>query len=120
MANGAKEMRKHRSRRPGDEYKFSDGDFLNLDSGLQELREGIASFHSEYDDLDLSPDSIVVGPGSKQLIFLVLQVFEGGKDGDKKGALGVGWGQGSSPVALTPGECASVFRDDRTRGKGRI
>ena len=51
-----------------------------LITGIPELREAICNFHLRYDKLSgLHPDQIVVGPGSKELIFLLLSVFKGGK-----------------------------------------
>lgn len=46
-------------------------------SGLLELRKAICEFHRDFDGLDAQPDSIIVGPGSKELIFLLLSVFNG-------------------------------------------
>ncbi|OWF35868.1 uncharacterized protein LOC110442412 [Mizuhopecten yessoensis] len=46
-------------------------------AGLFELRENISKFHSKFDDLDIDPNDIIVGPGSKELIFLLLQIFNG-------------------------------------------
>lgn len=40
----------------------------------------ICDFHQKYDGFDdLDPEEIVVGPGSKELIYLVMHVFNGGK-----------------------------------------
>ncbi|XP_033732889.1 LOW QUALITY PROTEIN: aspartate aminotransferase-like [Pecten maximus] len=46
-------------------------------AGLYELRDGISKFHVKYDGIDVDPDNIIVGPGSKELIFLLLQIFNG-------------------------------------------
>ncbi|XP_071789157.1 aspartate/prephenate aminotransferase-like isoform X1 [Asterias amurensis] len=47
-------------------------------AGLLELRAQICEFHSELDGLhELDPNLVVVGPGTKQLIFLLVQVFNG-------------------------------------------
>ncbi|KAK7092602.1 hypothetical protein V1264_008323 [Littorina saxatilis] len=45
--------------------------------GLPELRQGICRFHARYDDLTIDPSQIIVGPGSKELIFLLMSVFNG-------------------------------------------
>ncbi|XP_013399621.1 uncharacterized protein LOC106165806 [Lingula anatina] len=45
--------------------------------GIAELRKGISRFHSRHDDLDIDPDNIVVAPGSKELIFLLMSIFNG-------------------------------------------
>lgn len=46
-------------------------------AGMLELRDGISKFHAKYDDIAVDPDNIIVGPGSKELIFLLLQIFNG-------------------------------------------
>lgn len=47
--------------------------------GLKQLRQAICYFHQKYDGFDdLDPEEIVVGPGSKELIYLVMHVFNGG------------------------------------------
>lgn len=46
--------------------------------GILQLREQIVKFHKRYDDLELDPDQVIVGPGTKELIFLMLNVFKGG------------------------------------------
>ncbi|XP_041372362.1 aspartate aminotransferase-like [Gigantopelta aegis] len=47
-------------------------------SGIPALRNEICSFHARYDGLlNLDPDNVLVGPGSKELIFLLLNVFNG-------------------------------------------
>ncbi|XP_071497769.1 aspartate aminotransferase-like [Diadema antillarum] len=46
--------------------------------GLAELRANICSFHARLDGLThLDQDLVVVGPGSKQLIYLLMNVFNG-------------------------------------------
>jgi aspartate/methionine/tyrosine aminotransferase len=42
-------------------------------AGLPELREAIAGHYGRVYDLDVSPDQVVTGPGSKSLIFATLQ-----------------------------------------------
>ncbi|XP_060063177.1 aspartate aminotransferase-like [Ylistrum balloti] len=46
-------------------------------AGLHELRHGISKFHAKYDNIEVDPSDIIVGPGSKELIFLLLQIFNG-------------------------------------------
>ncbi|KAL9988820.1 hypothetical protein ACROYT_G003308 [Oculina patagonica] len=46
-------------------------------AGILELRKAICEFHREFDGLDVKPDNVIVGPGSKELIFLLLSVFNG-------------------------------------------
>ncbi|KAL3836512.1 hypothetical protein ACJMK2_021938 [Sinanodonta woodiana] len=46
-------------------------------TGLPELRQGISDFHVRYDGISVDPGDIIVGPGSKELIFLLLRVFQG-------------------------------------------
>ncbi|XP_042212670.1 aspartate aminotransferase-like isoform X2 [Homarus americanus] len=45
--------------------------------GIPELREELVKFHARYDNLSLSSDNFTVGPGSKELIFLVMATFNG-------------------------------------------
>jgi len=51
-------------------------DYLSV-AGLLELREEIVEFHKEWDGASLSVDSLIVGPGSKELIYLTMAVFKG-------------------------------------------
>ena len=50
--------------------------YLNV-SGLPELRREIVEFHREWDSVCLDLEGLVVGPGSKELIYLCLAVFRG-------------------------------------------
>ncbi len=45
--------------------------------GLRELREAFCSFQKELYGYDFHPDTVLVGPGSKELIFQALFVLEG-------------------------------------------
>ncbi|RME40891.1 MAG: aminotransferase class I/II-fold pyridoxal phosphate-dependent enzyme [Planctomycetota bacterium] len=45
--------------------------------GLPALREAVAAFHSKHDLLDARPENVIIGPGSKELMFLVQLVFYG-------------------------------------------
>jgi aspartate/methionine/tyrosine aminotransferase len=42
-------------------------------AGIKELRESIAKYYQRHFDLDVRPDHVVTGPGSKSLIFATLQ-----------------------------------------------
>lgn len=42
-------------------------------AGLPELRKAIAEHYGRVFDLDVAPDQVVIGPGSKSLIFATLQ-----------------------------------------------
>ncbi len=47
--------------------------------GIKELRNAIASFHEKVDCVKgILADDIIVGPGTKQLSFLLFAVFDGG------------------------------------------
>ena len=46
-------------------------------TGLPELKKIICEFHRQFDDFDVKPENVIVGPGSKELIFLLLNVFSG-------------------------------------------
>ncbi|KAK3760442.1 hypothetical protein RRG08_065168 [Elysia crispata] len=50
--------------------------YLNV-QGLTELRKGICTFHQHYDHVTFDPDDVIVAPGSKQLILLLMTVFGG-------------------------------------------
>ena len=45
--------------------------------GIQPLREAIAEYLRRERDLDAGPDRIIVGPGSKPLLYILLQSLEG-------------------------------------------
>jgi aspartate aminotransferase len=45
--------------------------------GLPALREAIAEFHRAKDQVDTHPDRVLVGPGSKELMFLLQIVYYG-------------------------------------------
>jgi aspartate aminotransferase len=51
-------------------------DYLPV-KGLLQLRRAVADFHRKKDLLNFSPDNILVGPGSKELLFLAQLVFDG-------------------------------------------
>lgn len=44
--------------------------------GLPELREAAAKFHAEVDGIETDPEFVVIGPGSKMLIYMVMAAFK--------------------------------------------
>ncbi|MBN2519318.1 MAG: aminotransferase class I/II-fold pyridoxal phosphate-dependent enzyme, partial [Bacteroidales bacterium] len=51
-------------------------DYLPV-KGLQKLRETIADFNKRVHKVDSSPENIIIGPGSKELIFILQLVYYG-------------------------------------------
>jgi aspartate aminotransferase len=51
-------------------------DYLDV-KGLPQLRDAVADFHRKKDLINFSPDNIMIGPGSKELLFLAQLVFAG-------------------------------------------
>lgn len=51
-------------------------DYLPV-KGLPALREAVADFHRRKDHVDAQPSGVLVGPGSKELLFLLQLVFQG-------------------------------------------
>ena len=51
-------------------------DYLPV-AGLPQLRKAIVAFHKEWEGVELNEDGLVVGPGSKELIYLTMAVFSG-------------------------------------------
>ncbi|MBX3042750.1 MAG: pyridoxal phosphate-dependent aminotransferase [Candidatus Kapabacteria bacterium] len=49
-------------------------DYLPV-QGLQALREAVAYFHRRKDGIDINPNCVIIGPGSKELVFLLQLVF---------------------------------------------
>src|SRR3989344_4467226 len=45
--------------------------------GLQALREAVADFHRKKDLLSVQADDVVIGPGTKELLFLLQLAFDG-------------------------------------------
>jgi aspartate aminotransferase len=45
--------------------------------GLPALREAVAGFHRRKDQVEVQPEHVMVGPGSKELLFLLQLVFYG-------------------------------------------
>lgn len=54
----------------------SQKDYLPV-KGLRLLRETVAEFHRRKDNVDILPDGVLIGPGSKELVFLLQLVFDG-------------------------------------------
>lgn len=46
-------------------------------AGIEALRVAIRNFHNKYDSISFSADDVIVGPGSKELIFLLMNIFQG-------------------------------------------
>ncbi len=51
-------------------------DYLNV-NGLEALREAVAHFHHQKDNVDIKADNVLIGPGSKELMFLLQLVYYG-------------------------------------------
>ncbi|HOO18176.1 MAG TPA: aminotransferase class I/II-fold pyridoxal phosphate-dependent enzyme [Phycisphaerae bacterium] len=51
-------------------------DYLPV-QGLPALREAVADYHRRTDGIEIHPDDVLVGPGSKELMFQVQLVFYG-------------------------------------------
>ena len=51
-------------------------DYLSV-AGLMKLRQEIVSFHHTWDSVLLEEERLVVGPGSKELIYLSMVMFRG-------------------------------------------
>lgn len=45
--------------------------------GLPELRQAVADFHRKKDGINILAGNVIIGPGSKELLFLLQLVFEG-------------------------------------------
>jgi aspartate aminotransferase len=51
-------------------------DYLPV-KGLPALREAVANFHRNREQIDAHPDGVIIGPGSKELMFLLQLAFYG-------------------------------------------
>ncbi len=51
-------------------------DYLNV-KGLAALREAVAEFHRKHDQIEAHADGVIIGPGSKELMFLAQIAFYG-------------------------------------------
>ena len=65
-AEVVKELQKHAAEK----------DYLPV-QGLLKLRQSVADFHNRYEHLNFKAENILIGPGSKELIFLTQLVFYG-------------------------------------------
>ncbi len=45
--------------------------------GLQDLREAISNYESKKKKINISPEQVIIGPGSKELMFLLHICFDG-------------------------------------------
>jgi len=51
-------------------------DYLAV-NGLLELRKSVARFHRQVDAVEISPKNVLIGPGSKELMFLLQLAYYG-------------------------------------------
>lgn len=51
-------------------------DYLPV-QGLRELRGAVAEFHRKYEHVQVHPDRVLIGPGSKELMFLLQLTYYG-------------------------------------------
>ena len=51
-------------------------DYLEV-KGLKPLREAVAEYHSRRNDIQINADHVLIGPGSKELMFLLQFVYYG-------------------------------------------
>lgn len=51
-------------------------DYLHV-QGLPALRKAVADFHRKKDGVDILSANVIIGPGSKELLFLLQMIFEG-------------------------------------------
>ena len=51
-------------------------DYLPV-KGLPLLRDAVADFHRKKDNINADPECVMIGPGSKELVFLLQLVFHG-------------------------------------------
>jgi len=51
-------------------------DYLEV-KGLKPLREAVAEYHSRRNNIECSADNVLIGPGSKELMFLLQFVYYG-------------------------------------------
>ena len=45
--------------------------------GLKPLRKAVANFHRKKDNVDIRPQNVLIGPGSKELMILLQLVYYG-------------------------------------------
>jgi len=51
-------------------------DYLNV-KGLEILRQAVVNFHYKQDNLLFNPENVLIGPGSKELMFILQLVYYG-------------------------------------------
>ncbi len=51
-------------------------DYLQV-KGLEELRKAVAQFHRQKDNVDIKSNNVLIGPGSKELMFILMMVYYG-------------------------------------------
>ena len=51
-------------------------DYLNV-KGLEPLRQAVAHFHRQKDNVDIKANNVLIGPGSKELMFILQMVYYG-------------------------------------------
>lgn len=51
-------------------------DYLPV-KGLEALRKAVAHFHRQKDNVDIKSKNVLIGPGSKELMFILLMVYYG-------------------------------------------
>lgn len=51
-------------------------DYLPV-KGLEELREAVAGYYRRTQEIEYSPDDVIIGPGSKELMFIMQLVYYG-------------------------------------------
>ena len=51
-------------------------DYLNV-MGLEPLRKSVAHFHKQKDNVEIKPKNVLIGPGSKELMFILQLVYYG-------------------------------------------
>lgn len=51
-------------------------DYLNV-KGLEALRQAVAQFHRQKDNVDIKANNVLIGPGSKELMFILQLVYYG-------------------------------------------
>ena len=44
--------------------------------GLYSLREAVANYYINQENIDILPDNVLIGPGSKELMFILQMVFD--------------------------------------------
>ncbi len=51
-------------------------DYLAV-KGLEALRKAVAHFHRQKDNVDIKSNNVLIGPGSKELMFILMMVYYG-------------------------------------------